>query len=188
MNYVSEKARLVRERGARDRAASRSGNIPHGMRVIPPAAWFVAFLAYSAFALLCYFVFLPRDRGMRYWLDWQKTLFSVGIPIFLFCYVLLIGYINGDARRRRMRHVMWTLLAIFVPNLIGVLLYFLLRDPLPAPCPACGKIADGNLAFCPHCGAGLALSCPQCRRVIEAGWDNCAYCGAKVKDAPIQAG
>lgn len=188
MNYVSEKTRLVRERGARDRAAARSGNIPHGLRVIPRGAWAIAFLVYAAFALLCYFVFLPHDRVMRSWLHWQRILFSVGIPIFAFCYVLLIGYINGDARRRRMRRLMWTLLAIFVPNLIGVLLYFLLRDPLPAPCPMCGKIADGNFAFCPHCGSGLALSCPQCRRVIEVEWDNCAYCGTKVKAAPQQAG
>lgn len=180
MSYLSEKTRLVRERSARDRAATRAGDIPTGLRIIPPAAWIIAFLVYVGCALLVYNVTLSHDNNMAGWQDWQKLCFSLGIPLFAFALVLLYGYIYGDAKRRHMRHVMWTLLAIFVPNLIGVLLYFLLRDPLPAPCPACGKIADGNFTFCPHCGTGLALACPQCRRVIEVGWENCAHCGTKL--------
>ncbi len=187
MNYLREKTRSVRERGARDRAAAKSGNIASGLRVIPPAAWIVAFLAYLAFVLLTYQVFLPHDKAMSLWQDWQKLLFATGVPLFLIPYVLLIGYIYGDAKRRRMRHVMWMLLAIFIPNLIGVLLYFLLRDPLPAPCPKCGKVADGTYTFCPHCGTELARSCAVCHRMIEPGWDNCAYCGTKLSLPQVPA-
>ena len=39
-------------------------------------------------------------------------------PIFLFVLVVLIGYVNGDAKRRGMRHVLWTLLAIFALAII----------------------------------------------------------------------
>ena len=52
-------------------------------------------------------------------------------------YVLLVGYVYGDSRRRGMNHVLWTLLAIFIPNAIGIILYFILREPVPLPCPAC---------------------------------------------------
>jgi RNA polymerase subunit RPABC4/transcription elongation factor Spt4 len=197
MSYLRGKTRTVLERGARDRAATRfwqsagqAGGIPRGLRVVSPAAWMIGAIVYVQGALLLYWVAIPRggNDNMAHWATWQKLLFSLGLPLLCFLLVLLYGYIYGDAKRRRMRYIMWTLLAIFVPNLIGVLLYFLLRDPLPAPCPACGKIADGNYAFCPHCGTSLALVCPQCHRVIEVGWENCAYCGTKLNTPQAQAG
>jgi RNA polymerase subunit RPABC4/transcription elongation factor Spt4 len=196
MSYLREKTRTVLERGARDRAAARfwqsspgqDGNIPRGLRIIPLTAWIIAFVAYVGCAQLLYWVAVPRDNNMVGWQDWQKLIFSLGISLFASVLVLLYGYIYGDAKRRRMRYVMWTLLAIFIPNLIGVLLYFLLRDPLPAPCPACGRIADGTYTFCPHCGTGLARACAQCHRVVEVGWENCAYCGTKLHMPQANAG
>jgi len=59
----------------------------------------------------------------------------------LFTYIALIGYVYGDSKRRGMRYVMWTLLAMFIPNAIGIILYFILRDPLMKPCPFFGSIA-----------------------------------------------
>lgn len=184
MNFIREKARMVSERGARDRAAQRSGEGQVSpWRVIPTTAWVVAFVVYIGFALLILLVLIPGEKNgeMRFWEAWQRALFAFGISLFFLVWIPLIGYVNGDAKRRRMRYVMWTLLSIFIPNFIGIILYFLLRDPLPRPCPACGKTADGSFSFCPHCGVGLALSCPQCHRVAEAGWGNCAYCGTKLQ-------
>jgi len=182
VSYIREKARMVAERGARDRAALRSAeNQVSPLRVIPVAAWLIAFTVYIGFALLAFLVLLPSDKEMRLWQPWQQALFAFGMGLIFLVWIPLIGYVHGDAKRRRMRHVMWTLLSIFIPNFIGIILYFLLRDPLPRPCPACGKTAEGSFSFCPHCGAGLALSCPQCHRPIEAGWGNCAYCGVKLQ-------
>ena len=62
----------------------------------------------------------------------------------------LLGYVYGDARRRGMRYVMWTLLAFFIPNGIGVILYFILRDPMPTYCSKCGASAKAAHAFCPR--------------------------------------
>ncbi len=181
MNYIREKTQMVLQRGARDRAArSMSGSGPGGLALIPVTAWIVAFVVYGAFLVLAYFVLIPSDPKMRDWHDWQRALFAFGVPIFLLPWVLLIGYVYGDAKRRRMRHVMWTLLAIFVPNAIGIILYFLLRDPLPAPCPKCSEMAGGALSFCPRCGVALAPMCPHCRRPLESNWTNCGYCGTKL--------
>jgi hypothetical protein len=189
MNFIREKARLVAERGARDRAAQRSAEYRVSpWRVIPPTAWFIAFAVYICFALLMFLVALPSDKEMRLWQQWQQALFAFGIGLVFLVWILLVGYVNGDAKRRRMRYVMWTLLSIFVPNFIGIILYFLLRDALPRPCPSCGKTADGSFSFCPHCGAGLALSCPQCHRPVESGWGTCAYCGTKLQPPTPVAG
>ncbi len=188
MSYIREKARMVAERGARDRAALRSGeNQISALRVIPATAWLIAFAVYIVFALLMWLVALPTDKQMRLWQPWQQALFAFGFGLFFLVWIPLIGFVNGDAKRRRMRYVMWTFLSIFIPNFIGIILYFLLRDPLPQPCGACGKTADGSFSFCPHCGARLGLSCPQCHRTIEAGWVNCAYCGTKLQAPASQA-
>jgi hypothetical protein len=100
--------------------------------------------------------------------------------LVLAAYVVAIGYVYGDARRRGMRYVVWTLLAIFVPNGIGILLYFLLRDPFPVFCPNCGAGMQQNHRYCPSCGRTSASACPGCHRATQPGWTHCAWCGAKV--------
>jgi hypothetical protein len=68
-------------------------------------------------------------------------------------WVLGLGYVYADARRRNMPHIPWTLVAAVVPNLLGFLLYFVLRKPLASPCPHCGQPKTPDQLFCPWCGA-----------------------------------
>ena len=95
-------------------------------------------------------------------------------------WTLVLGYVYGDARRRGMRYGMWTLLAVFIPNGIGVVLYFILREPMPSYCSKCGSPAKQGHAFCPSCGANVLPSCSQCHRAGQPGWSHCAWCGAKL--------
>jgi hypothetical protein len=67
-------------------------------------------------------------------------------------WLLGLGYVYADARRRAMPAVPWTLVAIFVPNLLGFLLYFVLRRPIASPCPQCGQAITAGQRFCPSCG------------------------------------
>ncbi len=67
-------------------------------------------------------------------------------------YVLLAGYVYGDAGRRGMPPIPWTALAVLVPNCLGFVLYFLLRKPLLQFCPGCGFGISGAAAFCSSCG------------------------------------
>jgi hypothetical protein len=147
------------------------------MRVVPRAAWIIAVAVYVTLVVLLWSVFLPKDPKFSSWPGWGLAVFAGGVPLFTFVYVLLIGYVNGDARRRGMRHVLWTLLAIFIPNAIGVILYFILRDPPMRNCPQCGAVVRGAFAFCPACGTALAPVCPACRQVVEPGWSHCPSCG-----------
>ena len=95
--------------------------------------------------------------------------------------VLLVGYVYGDARRRGMNHVLWMLLALFIPGGVGIILYFILRDPLPVPCSSCGALAMKGHPFCSACGAPVRAACAQCREPVEPGWRNCAHCGASLR-------
>jgi hypothetical protein len=73
---------------------------------------------------------------------------GVVIAIWLLC----LGYVNGDARRRGMPPILWTLIVAFIPNLLGFLLYFALRRPIALPCPHCGQATTAGQRFCSWCG------------------------------------
>lgn len=147
------------------------------LKVVPRTAWVIAVVTYLAFVALVWLVLMPRDPDLSPWPGWGKAIFAAGIPLLLFVYVLLVGYVNGDARRRGMRHVLWTLLAIFIPNAIGIILYFILRDPPLRNCPKCGTAARSGFAFCPACGTAMAQTCPECHHAVEPSWSHCPSCG-----------
>lgn len=149
------------------------------LSIVPPVAWFIAVLAYFGLCLLLVYV-TGRDDEMQPWPVWGKTLFCGLVPLPLTIYIVLIGYVNADARRRGMRYVLWTLLAIFIPNALGIILYFVLRDPLMTPCPGCATLLKHGYAFCPKCGEALGNVCLECRKPVESGWSHCASCGAVI--------
>src|SRR6266700_7603813 len=114
---------------------------------------------------------------------------SIQIDVFggtaLGCYVLLIGYVNRDAGRRGMSRLGWTLLAIFIPNALGIVLYFVLRKPRSATCPQCGNTLQPGFNFCPHCSYKLSPSCPQCQRVVGVNDVYCPYCGTSLRSQAV---
>jgi hypothetical protein len=153
------------------------------VRIIPVGAWVVAVLIFLPIAALMLLLPFRNDPELRHWPLLAKALLSAVPALLMSCYALLIGYVYADARRRSMRHVMWTLLAALIPNAIGIILYFVLREPLLQTCPRCRAQSRPGFTFCPSCGAALARTCPQCRAAIEAGWSHCARCGAAIPPA-----
>ncbi|HEY6970181.1 MAG TPA: zinc ribbon domain-containing protein [Candidatus Angelobacter sp.] len=153
------------------------------LRIISWVAWVIAVLAWVCMFFVLLFVAIPNDHKLRLWPIEGQIAFSIWPGLLVSILVLLIGYINADARRRGMRYVMWTLLAIFIPNSIGIILYFVLRDPLLAICGRCGAQGRATFAFCPQCGTQLAPACPACKRTVEAGWQRCPYCGTALASA-----
>ena len=145
------------------------------IRVISPWAYAVALL--SLFSVPALLVFLTdSDRASQP----VALVLAMGIlaGILLACFVLLVGYVNGDAGRRGMSRVLWTLIAIFVPNGLGIVLYFVLRKPRVANCPQCGALVEPGFGFCPRCRHRLTAVCPRCQRSVHAGDKFCPYCGA----------
>jgi hypothetical protein len=150
------------------------------LRIIPRTAWFLALVVYFCSATLVFKYGILRDPGFRSWPLLGKIAFPYGIFLLVFALILLIGYVYADAKRRKMRYIMWTWLAILIPDAIGIILYFLLRDPLPLPCPSCRAEVAAKFTFCPHCGMALKPTCPQCGKAVEPRWANCPECGAKL--------
>jgi len=103
------------------------------------------------------------------------------------CYILLIGYVSRDAGRRGMSRVLWTLIAIFIPNALGIVLYFILRKPRPMTCPQCSAEIEPGFGFCPRCRYRLNPICPHCQRGVNAADKFCPYCGGDL-GAEVKAG
>jgi RNA polymerase subunit RPABC4/transcription elongation factor Spt4 len=144
--------------------------------VIPIGAWVTAAVVVMViFLLMTWIVANANDMPLAI-----QILLPIVPSVALAGWTLLIGYVYGDARRRGMRYVMWTLLAFFIPNGIGVILYFILRDPVPGHCSKCGSWVQQGHAFCPGCGASILPACSQCHRAGQPGWSHCAWCGAKL--------
>jgi RNA polymerase subunit RPABC4/transcription elongation factor Spt4 len=100
-----------------------------------------------------------------------------GMAICMSAFVMLLGYIGADAKRRGMSPVLWVLVSLLVPYLIGIILYFVVREPLPFECPRCGRLVNAQFNFCPSCQYNLRPNCPQCRREIRSGDRFCPHCG-----------
>jgi hypothetical protein len=113
------------------------------------------------------------------------TAASLSMAIIIF----LVAYVNRDAARRGMNSGLWTLLVlILTPNtlILGPVIYFLMREPLPYPCPACGNTVGARFNFCPNCKCNLYPSCPQCKHEVAEIDKFCPYCGNELK-APTDA-
>jgi len=151
------------------------------MRVIPAVAYLVA----GIWLVVCYSFLLPlvlREAHPKPGEPplWLLSLLLVFAGLVLAAWLLMIFYVNADAKRRQMNRLLWTLLVIFIPNAIGFILYFVLRQPIARPCPKCATPVRPDFVFCPACGQTLAPACPGCHRGVEPGWTACAFCGAKL--------
>jgi RNA polymerase subunit RPABC4/transcription elongation factor Spt4 len=146
--------------------------------VIPAWAWGLAGIAFI-FAQCLFDIVLAHHRPNAP-PAWARPLLGLLLGVILGCYVLLIGYINRDAGRRGMSRVLWTIVAVIIPNMLGIILYFILRQPLQSVCPQCGSAVQPGFNFCPRCSCKLSPSCRQCQRVVGANDAYCPNCGTSL--------
>lgn len=162
--------------------------------IIPSVAWVIAVIGF-VLVQICLLVLLPHFAPHMHMHGEMPPRSLMGLisfvgGIFFACFILLVGYVNADTKRRGMNSLLWTLLVIFIPKAIGFIAYFLLRKPLLVPsspqCPKCGAATGPDFRYCPKCGYSFTPSCPQCGRAIAADYAWCPYCGKGVApSAPV---
>src|SRR5260370_20591677 len=104
--------------------------------------------------------------------------------------IFFVAYVNRDASRRGMNAALSTILVIILLpawGFIGFVIYFLMREPLPYSCPACGNTVGARFNFCPNCKFNLHPSCPQCKREVAETYKFCPYCANDLKPAADSA-
>jgi hypothetical protein len=113
------------------------------------------------------------------------ALFAIitGASLLFAIVVFMIGYVNQDAKRRGMSSALWTFLVIvLLPSslVVGFVIYFLMREPLPYQCPQCSTTVGARFNFCPNCKCNLHPLCPNCKREVGEADKYCAYCGQEL--------
>jgi RNA polymerase subunit RPABC4/transcription elongation factor Spt4 len=169
---VKEEVRMIRWRMAHEniRFADEFRIIPRWLKGLTITLFIVGQVA----AQVAYFYGSKKDPLGAY------VGVAAGAALIIGFLLLLFGYVNRDAKRRGMNSTLWTLLAIFVPYCIGLIIYFLMREPLPYNCPGCGAIVSARFNFCPGCKHDLRPSCPQCKREVHLGDKYCPYCAQEL--------
>lgn len=137
-------------------------------------------IAGAVFAFVCvlylFWVVLPAHRhhalpfGLRLY-------FALSWSALASLYMLMVGYICTDTKRRGMRARMWIIICLVLPGGIGSVLYFLLRQPLITLCPACSARVRREFHFCPECAYELSASCRRCYSTMGLTDRFCVQCG-----------
>lgn len=111
---------------------------------------------------------------------------NIVLPIMLvvLCVPILIGiYVYRDAERRGMNGLLWALVAVFVPSLIGLIIYLLVRGNYSdLKCPGCDAPVKEDYTVCPSCGTKLRPSCPNCSAPVEPEWKVCPRCAQPLSE------
>jgi ABC-type Fe3+ transport system permease subunit len=111
-----------------------------------------------------------------------------GMAILISAFVFVLGYVYRDARRRNMNAPLWTLLVlVLAPSslIIGLVIYLLVREPLPYACPRCGALVGPRFNFCSSCKCDLHPSCPNCKQEIAETDKFCPNCAYELKPAEL---
>src|SRR5271169_5477707 len=150
------------------------------IRILAPWAYYL-YSAVLVTVAVAFVILVRTDRhAPPFAIRWLLGLLAGAV---LGCWAVLIGYINQDAGRRGMSRLLWTLIAIFVPNGLGIVLYFVLRKPRIAHCPQCESVVEPGYSFCPRCRARLQPVCPHCQRSVNSDDKFCPYCGGALEAA-----
>ena len=168
-----------------ERDETRSG-VSEEIKIVPTVVWVLSGICFVA-AQLFFNVVLAHHHpnAPRPWArPWLGLLAGLGGGLF----ILLIGYINRDAKRRGMSPTLWTIIALIIPNALGIILYFVLRLPLRCTCPQCRQPVQTGFSFCPHCSCKLSPSCPQCQRAVGSSDIYCPYCGTSQRSQSAPGG
>jgi len=120
------------------------------------------------------------------------------LPIaFLVLWIMVLIWVYRDAERRGMSGILWLLL-VLIGNVVGLLIYAIVRSERPlksgaegsglgpaaaqAKCPGCGNAVAADHAFCPYCGKRLiqTRACPACGKPVSEDWKVCPACGTNL--------
>lgn len=195
----NERLRLIRFRRKRERSTFRKE-----LAIIPKWLVWLCVVLYIVALIIGFFVNLhgfqtngpifPGDESLRHepvlsflGLAGVITAVAACLSILLF----MLGYVYRDAKRRGMHPGLWTLLVLILSPgylFIGLIIYLLVREPLPFTCPQCGTTVNARFNFCPHCKYNLHPTCPQCQHEVSDNDKFCPYCGTELHHGPKPSG
>ncbi len=122
------------------------------LNVVPKSVQYWALIV-AGCALLTGLVFGYRTGDFLTMSAYASAAMMFGV--LLATWLVCLGFVFADARRRNMGAALWVLVAALFPHLLGFLLYFVMRHPIAATCSHCGMSVSTHQRFCSWCGTPL---------------------------------
>jgi RNA polymerase subunit RPABC4/transcription elongation factor Spt4 len=125
----------------------------------------------------CFFFITPAG------VDVPARLLVMLVPalILVTAYLTLVPtLVYRDASRRGLNPWLWATVATFVPNLIGVIIYLIVRTQVNRTCISCGKGIRTDFKVCPYCGETQEHLCAGCQAAVAGDWKVCPHCGQQL--------
>ena len=151
----------------------RLQNSDSELSLIPNWSIALAIAVFAAAQYLFHFVMPHHKPEMLP----MRLMMSYSCGTLLASYILMIGYVSRDVRRRAMSPGLWMLIVIIMPGGVGAVVYFLLRQPMLTRCPHCTTEIASTFHFCPQCQFQMAPVCGQCFRGVQITDVYCTQCG-----------
>ena len=99
------------------------------------------------------------------------------IMAVLTTFVLIGVYVYRDANARGMNGLLWTIVAMFAPSFIGIIVYLIVRENYAGlACSNCGTQVKPGYNTCPNCGSNLKERCENCGAYVEPDFKVCPNC------------
>lgn len=164
-----------------DTPESKQRHDRDGLNMIP--LWSVVLAVVVSVGAMVYFNqhLPPPSRRHPGWMT-SHWIFIYTMVTALASYILLLGYVSRDVRRRGMPVALWLLIVAVMPGGIGAVVYFLLRQPIMFRCPNCTTELTAGVHFCSQCRFQVAPVCGQCFRGIQITDAYCPRCGHDVSE------
>lgn len=190
----NERLRMIRFRRKRERSTFREE-----LRIIPRwLVWTCVLAWFFVTSIGCAVNFYNAQHNGDYFpgpdLANQPVLACLALAgvitagaFVLSCLFFMLGYVYRDAKRRGMHPGLWTILVLILSGgyfFIGLIIYLLVREPLPYTCPQCAAIVNARFNFCPNCKYNLHPACPQCQREVSDDDKFCPYCASELHHVP----
>lgn len=107
---------------------------------------------------------------------------TVIFSIILILVILMAVFVHKDAKKLHLNPWMWTLIVVYGPNGLGLIIYLIIRsnEKKKLRCIKCGVPVDRDFKICPHCGQQFGKTCSSCGKFIQEEWSVCPYCEEKL--------
>jgi Double zinc ribbon len=190
----NERLRLIRFRRKRERST-----FAQELHIVPKWIWWMCAVLYVLAMVIGLAVNLhnfhtggpvfPGDDSQTHDIALSCVGLLAAITAFAIVFttiLAMLGYVYRDAKRRGMNAGLWTLLVLILSPaylLIGLIIYLLVREPLPYSCPQCSTTVNARFNFCPNCKYNLHPACPQCQREVCDTDKFCPYCATELPHA-----
>ena len=105
------------------------------------------------------------------------------VPLIFGIPILVAVYVYRDANRRGMNAVLWMLVALLTPSLLGLIIYLLVRNNYSdLTCPNCNTPVEESYVVCPNCRTKLRPTCEACGTAVQTSWKVCPHCGTDLPE------